>query len=109
MDQRGAGRNPAEFAARCLSMGNSTGASLRNISSNGCLLETAEILLGEGNPVRIKIPGISSLDGRVVWAEGARAGVEFSAALHPAVVDYIALKTDAEGCGGPGQDQALAG
>lgn len=40
--------------------------------------------------MRLRIPGLSSLDGKVVWVDGVRAGIAFAMALHPAVVDYIA-------------------
>lgn len=105
MEQRNIDRQPAEFAASCASMGRSVGSDLLNISANGCLVLTAEPWLTEGNPVRVKIAGISSLDGKVVWAEGVRAGISFCTALHPAVVEYIALKAAV----GPPADQALAG
>jgi hypothetical protein len=109
MDHRVSERRMAEFAACCLSMGQSCGADLHNISAHGCMLATAEPMLAAGNPVRIRIAGISSLDGKVVWAEGACAGVAFATALHPAVVDYIALRTAAKAGEGPAMGQALAG
>jgi hypothetical protein len=89
MDQRTAHRLPAEFGARCASLGHSADARLLNISLHGCLVEVAEPILAQGNPVRLRIPGLSSLDGKVVWSDGDRAGVVFAAALHPAVVEYV--------------------
>lgn len=96
MEQRAAHRLPAEFVARCASLGRSADARLLNISLHGCLVEMAEPVLEQGNPVRLRIPGLSSLDGKVVWSEGARAGVVFAAALHPAVVDYVAGRLSEE-------------
>ncbi len=90
MEQRAVQRQPAGFEAHCASLGRSTRGQLLNISQHGCLVEMAESILAQGDPLRLRIPGVSSLDGRVVWSEGRRAGVSFAIPLHPAVVDYIA-------------------
>jgi hypothetical protein len=77
-------------------MGAASAVHLHNISPHGCLLQTAEAFLAPGRAVRVKIAGLSTLDGKVVWAEGSSAGVEFAVALHPAVVEYIAGKMEAQ-------------
>jgi hypothetical protein len=90
MEQRAAERRDAEFLVRCVSLGRATDCRLLNISLDGCLLEPLEPVLAEGNSVRMRIPGLASIDGRIVWADTAHTGVAFAAALHPAVVEYIA-------------------
>ena len=96
MDNREVERRPSEFSATCHSMGRTAQARLLNISPLGCLLRTDEEILRSDRKIRIKIPGLASLDGTVVWCEDARAGVEFAVAQHPAVVEYIAGRTAAE-------------
>ena len=90
MEQRAFERQPAHFRAQCASLGRFSDARLLDISQHGCLVEVNDAILAKGNPVRLRIPGVSSLDGRVIWDEAMRAGVSFSMPLHPAVVDYIA-------------------
>lgn len=90
MDQRAVERQSTAFVASCCSFGRSADCRLLNISAQGCLIEVAEPILREGNRIRIKISGISSLNGEVMWHEGTQAGVSFAATLHPAVVAYIA-------------------
>ena len=101
MEQRTAKRCDTEFAACCVSMGKSSQAHLLNISPNGCLIETSEPMLEAGKPMRLKIPGFSSLDGTVAWQDGNRGGIEFTVALHPAVVDYIVSIAVSETDDGP--------
>ena len=90
MEQRAFERQPAQFTAQCASLGRFSDARLHDISQHGCLVEVSEAILAQGSPVRLRIPGVSSLDGRVIWAEAGRAGVSFAMPLHPAVVEYIA-------------------
>lgn len=96
MKHRAFERQPAQFTAHCASLGRSSDARLLDISQHGCLVTMTDPILAEGNPVRLRIPGVSSLDGRVIWNKGARAGVSFAMPLHPAVVDYIAGCLSAE-------------
>ena len=90
MEHRAFERQPAQFTAQCASLGRLSDARLLDISQHGCLIEVSDAILAKGNPVRLRIPGVSSLDGRVIWDEAMRAGVSFAMPLHPAVVDYIA-------------------
>lgn len=90
MEQRAFERQPAHFTAQCASLGRLSEARLLDISQHGCMVQVNDAILAKGNPVRLRIPGVSSLDGRVIWDKGGRAGVSFAMPLHPAVVDYIA-------------------
>ena len=42
-----------------------------------------------GTDVWLKLPGLESLHGRVVWMSGHLLGCEFVRPLHPAVLDMI--------------------
>jgi len=90
MEHRAFERQPAHFKAQCASLGRFSEARLLDISQHGCRVELTDAILARGNPVRLRIPGVSSLDGRVIWDDGGCAGVSFAMPLHPAVVDYIA-------------------
>jgi hypothetical protein len=43
----------------------------------------------EGEPVRIRIPGIEPLRARICWHEGKQIGCQFASPLHVAVFDHI--------------------
>lgn len=51
--------------------------------------------LMEGSDVWLKLPGLESLHGRVVWMRGHLMGCEFVRPLHPAVLAMIVRN-----CGG---------
>ncbi|MDB5691353.1 MAG: PilZ protein [Alphaproteobacteria bacterium] len=42
-----------------------------------------------GSDVWLKLPGLESLHGRVVWMRGHLMGCQFVRPLHPAVLDMI--------------------
>ena len=46
--------------------------------------------LETGTDIWLKLPGLESLHGRVVWMRGHLLGAEFMRPLHPAVLDMIA-------------------
>jgi hypothetical protein len=42
-----------------------------------------------GSDIWLKLPGLESLHGRVVWMRGHLMGCEFVRPLHPAVMDMV--------------------
>ena len=58
-----------------------------------------------GNQVWVRMPGLESLSGMVIWTNGQRAGVAFDQPLHPAV----ALRQSAGGARLPEMAAGVAG
>lgn len=62
--------------------------TLRDLSTHGFRCETSA-LLALGSYVFLTIPGLSPLDAKIKWREGAQYGGRFIHPLHPAVLDHI--------------------
>jgi hypothetical protein len=63
----------------------STAVTVVDLSQGGCGIETGAYLEA-GARVWLKLPGLQSWPARVAWVEDARAGLQFDAPLHAAVV-----------------------
>ena len=62
-----------------------------DVSTTGCrveMVEEAEI----GEPLIARFPQLEPLVGAVRWKAGATAGLEFSRAVHPAVLDSLVAR-----------------
>ena len=59
---------------------------LLDISTAGFRIETYEALPVESR-VWLTLPGLEAICARVAWRRGDQAGCEFSAPLHPAVLE----------------------
>ena len=65
------------------------GGAVFDISEHGCRIE---LYIGSALPgqfVTIKLDGFESWSGVIRWSRGTQIGVEFTRALHPAVVDHL--------------------
>lgn len=60
-----------------------------DLSTGGAGIE-AGVHLESGVRVWLKLPGLQSWPARVVWCDGARAGLSFDSPLHAAVVERYA-------------------
>jgi hypothetical protein len=76
------------------------GAGLRQRGASGVTIQVLDLSthgfraathleLAGGTDVWLKLPGLESLHGRVVWMQGHLLGCEFVRPLHPAVLDMI--------------------
>ncbi len=63
---------------------------ISQISANGCRLGNPYNELAAGEAVQISLGPIGPLEATVKWANGDHAGVEFHAALHPAILTCFA-------------------
>jgi hypothetical protein len=41
--------------------------------------------------LRLRIKGVTAIDGEIVWQHRNHAGIRFRAALHPSVMEYLAF------------------
>jgi hypothetical protein len=73
-------------------------ARLDDVSAAGCrveLVEEAEL----GEPLIARFPQLEPLVGEVRWKEGPMAGLEFTRAMHPAVLDALVTRLRHKDCG----------
>jgi hypothetical protein len=92
MEKREAFRFAAELAAECRSCGRSWITRLSNISSTGCMVECAEAGLPDGALVRVRLKGLTAIDGTIVWQHRGHAGIRFLEPLHVAVMEYLGFR-----------------
>ena len=78
----------------------SLGAGLRQRGASGVTIQILDLSthgfraathleLLPGTDVWLKLPGLESLHGHVVWMRGHMLGAEFARPLHPAVLQMI--------------------
>ena len=77
------------------SSGISCPARMVNLSTSGCALRFPVPSFGKHDAVRIDIPGVTSVAGKVVWAKDDRVGIAFAEPLHGAVVMYFGFEDEA--------------
>jgi hypothetical protein len=76
------------------------GAGLRQRGASGVTIQILDLsthgfraathlVLHAGTDVWLKLPGLESLHGHVVWMRGHMLGCEFARPLHPAVLDMV--------------------
>ncbi|MDN3645688.1 PilZ domain-containing protein [Pontixanthobacter aestiaquae] len=71
-------------------------ASLYNLSSGGCMIETDEKLAQEGSEVEINLTNKIAMPGRIVWRVSKNAGIKFDLPLHQKVVEHFGYSEDEE-------------
>lgn len=78
----------------------SLGAGLRQRGASGVTIQILDLSthgfraathleLAAGTDVWLKLPGLESLHGHVVWMRGHMLGCEFARPLHPAVLQMV--------------------
>lgn len=86
---RRAERKPVQGTAALRRSGhNKVPVTLLDLSTHGFRIETfGGIIIG--TPVWITLPGLASIEAKVVWARGDQAGCEFFRPLHPSVLEDV--------------------
>ena len=103
MEKRAALRFSTELAADCRSCNRSWTSRLCNISATGCMIVCPEPGLPDGALVRVRLKGLTAIDGAVVWQHRGHAGIRFLEPLHLAVMEYLGFHQPEES---PGEDRA---
>jgi len=62
---------------------------LVDISEGGCKIRGKPGFGQLGDRVLMKVNGINTPLGRIVWMEGVFAGIAFEGEMHPAVLDHL--------------------
>jgi hypothetical protein len=99
MDNRGAFRFPSDVEVQCRSCDRSWGTRLVNISTTGCMIACPEDSLPHKALLRLRVKGLTAIDGEIVWQHRNHAGVRFKVPLHPAVMEHLAARKPDEVCG----------
>lgn len=68
-------------------------ARVANLSTQGCMIDGDFFRLADSD-AWVCLPGLDSTPSRVMWVDGARAGLLFERALHPAVFDHVVRRAD---------------
>ncbi len=91
MDQRGAHRFPTELEADCRSCNRSWSSRLCNISTTGCMIVCPDPGLPGDALLRLRLRGLTAIDGRIIWQHKGHAGIKFLSPLHNAVLEHLGL------------------
>lgn len=92
MEQRVAYRFLTDLEADCRSCNRSWTARLRNISSTGCLILCPEPSLPDAALLRLRLRGLTAIDGQIVWQNRGHAGVRFALPLHKALMEHLGFR-----------------
>ena len=100
MDKRAAFRFPTDVATEVRSCDRSWTARVCNISTGGCMITCNETDLPKDALLRLRIKGLTAIDGKIAWINRGHAGVHFQSPLHPAVMEHLAFRGREEGLTG---------
>ena len=92
MDKRAAFRFPTDVEADCRSCDRAWSTRLVNISTTGCMIACPDEGLPDGALLRLRVKGLTAIDGAIVWQHRDYAGVRFRVPLHPAVMEHLAFR-----------------
>ena len=92
MDKRAAFRFPTDVEADCRSCDRSWATRLVNISTTGCMIACPDEGLPDGALLRLRVKGLTAIDGEIVWQHRNHAGIKFRVPLHPAVMEHLAFR-----------------
>lgn len=89
MEKRAAHRFATDLEAECRSCNRSWSAQLRNISVTGCMILCPEPSLPDSALLRLRLKGLTAIDGQIVWQNRGHAGIRFNVPLHQALVEHL--------------------
>ena len=89
MDKRAAIRFPTDLEADCRSCNRAWTSRLCNISATGCMVVCPEEGLPDGALMRLRLKGLTAIDGEIVWQHRGHAGIRFRAELHPTMMAHL--------------------
>jgi hypothetical protein len=68
-----------------------------NISTTGCMIACPEESLPDGALLRLRVKGLTAIDGEIIWRHRNHAGIKFRIPLHPAVMEHLAFRDTERG------------
>jgi len=109
MDNRAAPRFPTRVEADCRSCERAWDSQLVNVSTTGCMIACPDQPLPNGALLRLRIRGLTAIDGEIVWQHRNHAGIRFRAPLHAAVIEHLASRERGWEAGAPASLAATEG
>src|SRR5688572_29799372 len=101
MDKRAAFRFPTDVEAECRSCDRSWASRMCNVSTTGCMIVCPETDLPERALLRLRIKGLTAIDGEIIWQHRNHAGIKFRVPLHNAVIEHLAFRGTERGYDAP--------
>ena len=90
MDQRVAFRFPTDIEADCRSCTRAWTSRIVNVSTTGCMIACPREGLPAGALLRLRVRGLTAIDGEIVWQHRSHAGIRFKVPLHAALIEHLA-------------------
>ena len=92
MDKRAAFRFPTDVDADCRWCDRAWSTRLVNISTTGCMIACPTEDLPDGALLRLRVKGLTAIDGQIAWQHRNHAGIRFRVPLHSAVMEHLAFR-----------------
>ena len=80
---------PLTIAAQCECAGECIELAVSALRVDGCEVEATSPWHGECDFLRLVIDGRITINGRILWRRGTRAGIGFFGQIHPVVVSQL--------------------
>ena len=82
-------RKPLDLLVQGRMRSRSVYVEVLDVSEGGCKIKGRHGFAEAGENVVLKIDGVRTPLGKIVWVDGEFAGLKFEGTMHPAVVDFL--------------------
>ena len=82
-------RKPLDMLVQGRMRSRSVYVEVIDVSEGGCKIKGRHGFAEAGENVILKIDGVRTPLGKIVWVEDEYAGLKFEGKMHPAVVDFL--------------------
>lgn len=82
-------RKPLDLLVQGRMRSRSVYVEVIDVSEGGCKIKGRHGFAEPDETVILKIDGVRTPLGKIVWVEGEYAGLEFVGKMHPAIVDFL--------------------
>ena len=71
-------------------------ATLYNLSSGGCMIETRSKRANEGSEIEVSLRDMVTAQGHIVWKIDGQAGIKFATPVHQKIVQMLGYSSVSE-------------
>lgn len=82
-------RKPLDLLVQGRMRSRSVYVEVIDVSEGGCKIKGRHGFAEAGENVVLKIDGVRTPLGKIVWVEDEYAGLKFEGKMHPAIVDFL--------------------